>query len=301
MLRAHGPAARHGYTAIEMLAALVISVITIAAVGELAFRQQRFHRDVVSAVERLEQLEQAAGLMPIALRSIAPGEGDIPPGGARDTALEFRATIATGVVCDSGHGSLVLAPANTDPPRLTSILSRPDVGDTLWSLSLVGSAETWTPKSIVTVIDSSTTCLVGGISPWPGAARRVSVVLRVTGQLSAGSGTPLRITRSWRYSIYHASDGDWYLGAREWNAATAKFNTIQPVSGPFVSSSNGGVAFGYFDTSGVAIASGSASTRGIALIQTSFRVDSTLPGKFHHAIGVNASTITKVALRNRLR
>jgi prepilin-type N-terminal cleavage/methylation domain-containing protein len=294
-------AARHGYTIIEILAALVLSAIVIAAVGGLAFRQQRFNRDVIGATERLEQLEQAAGLMPIALRSISPGEGDIPPGGARDTSLEFRATISAGVICDSSRGSLVLAPANTDPPRLASILSRPDIGDTLWSLGLTGSAETWTPRAITAVIDSTTTCLLGGTSPWANATRTISLVIRVTGQLPGGSGTPVRITRPWRYSIYHSSDGDWYLGAREWNSSSMKFNTIQPVSGPFVSPASGGVAFRYFDTSGAVVPSGMATTHGIALVQVSFRVDSTLPGTYRHAIGVIASTTLKIAVRNRVR
>jgi hypothetical protein len=298
----HGPAgARDGYSVVELLVALTVGAIAIGVVGAVSFRQQRFHRDVVAATERFEQLDQATALVPVALRSIATTEGDIPSGGARDTSLEFRATITTAVVCDSGHGSLVLAPVHTGPPWLASILERPDAGDTVWSLTMIGAGESWTPRAIIAVIDSTTTCLIGGLSPWAGPSARPSLVLRVGSPLPAAQGLPVRITRAWKYSIYHASDGDWYLGAREWNAGTLRFNTIQPVSGPFVSAAAQGVAFRYYDSAGVAIASGGSDTRGIALIQVAFRVDSALPGKFAHAIAVNGSSSTSIALRNRPR
>jgi hypothetical protein len=284
-----------------MLVTLTVSAIAITLVGAVALRQQRFHRDVVVAVERLEQLDQATALVPVVLRSIAPGEGDIPPGGARDTSLEFRATIATAVVCDSGHGSLVLAPAHTDPPLLASILDRPGIGDTLWSLTISGTSETWTPRAITGVIDSTTTCLLGGLSPWADQGPRVSVALRVATPLLSGKGGPVRITRSWKYSVYRASDGDWYLGARDWNSGTLQFNIIQPVAGPFVSAVAHGVAFRYYDSAGVAIPSGVSVTGGIATIQVAFSVDSALPGKFVHAIGVRGASIASIALRNQRR
>lgn len=292
---------RSGYSAVEMLVTLTVGAIVITLVGAVGLRQQRFHRDVVAVTERLERLEETAALVPVALRSIAPGEGDIPPGGAHDTSLEFRATIATAVICDSSHGSLVLASAHTDPPRLISILERPDVGDTVWSLTTIGAGEIWTPRAITGVVDSATSCLIGGVSPWADHSAHPSLVLRLAEPPIAGQGTPVRITRSWKYSIYRSSDGEWYLGGREWNSGTLKFNTIQPVSGPFLSAAAQGVAFQYFDSAGVAIASGSAETPRIAVIQVAFSVDTALPGKYAHAIGVRGTAITAIALRNQRR
>lgn len=291
---------RDGYSILELTVALTVGAIVIAAVGATSARQQRFHRDVVAATERMERLNQATALMPIALRSIAPGEGDIPPGGARDTSLEFRATIATAVVCDSGHGSLVLAPVRAEPPHLASILERPDAGDTSWSLVMTDAGENWTPRPITAVIDSTTVCLLGGVSPWTGGAR-TSLVLRLASPLPAGPGTPVRITRLWKYSLYRGSDGDWYLGAREWNAGSLRFNTIQPVSGPFLSPSLHGMSLLYYDSSGVAVPSGSPDTRRIAFIRVGFSVDSALGGALPHAVAVRPSSMTSIALRNRVR
>ena len=288
-----------GHTVLEMLVALSISAIVISLVGAIGYRQQRFHRDVVVAVERIEQLEQAVALMPVALRSISPADGDIPAGGARDTSLEFRATIATAIVCDSGHGTLVLAPTQTDRPRLASVLTRPGAGDTVWSLNLA-TTETWIPRPISAAIDTTTSCLIGGSPPWPGAPR-TSLALRVVAPLGSGRGAPVRITRTWRYSIYRASDGGWYFGAKEWNSSTQRFNTIQPVAGPFVSATAGGLIFRYADSTGAPVPSGAIDTRSIALIEVAFRVDTVIPGKLSHPVGVHGTATAAVALRNRLR
>lgn len=291
---------RGGYTVLEMLVSIVVGTIAIGAVGSFAFRQQRFHRDVAVVVERLDQLEQAASMMPISLRAIAPGESDIPPGGAQDTALEFRAVIASAVVCDSGQGVLLLAPSHTDPPRLASLLTRPGAGDTVWSLTLGDDTNSWLPSAIAGVSDSVTSCIIGGASPW-GSGPRSAIVVHVASPLAAGAGSVIRITRTWRYSIYRASDGAWYLGAKEWNPAALRFNTIQPVSGPFVPPSRAGAAFRYFNASGNPVTSGATDTRSIALIDIALQVDSTMPGTGAHAIGIGPRITASVALRNAAR
>lgn len=290
---------RGGFTVLEMLVTLGLSAIVISLVGAIGIRQQRFHRDVVTAVERLEQLEQAAALIPIALRSISPAEGDIPAGGARDTALEFRATIATAVVCDSGPGTIVLAPTNTNAPHLASILSRPEAGDTAWSLD-IGARDHWIARAIVSVVDTTVSCVLGGLAPWP-AASRPTIALRVGAPVPAAAGSAVRVTRTWRYSIYRGSDGAWYFGAKEWNPTTRRFNTIQPVGGPFLSPAAGGVSFRYADSAGVAIASGADDTRSIALIEIALRVDTLFQGRRSQAVGIRGLATPAVALRNRAR
>jgi hypothetical protein len=285
----------------ELLVALTLGAVVLAMVGGVSVRQQHFYRAVVASTERTERLDQATALIPVAIRSIAPGEGDIPPGGARDTALEFRATIATAVVCDSGHGSLVLAPVRAEPPQLASILQRPDAGDTLWALLTSGADESWAPRPITAVFDSVTTCLIGGLPPWKAPVGQPSLVIRVVGPLPAGQGTPVRITRLWKYSLYRASDGDWYLGARDWNSGAMRFNIIQPVSGPFTSAARHGMALRYYDSTGAVVASGAADPRGIAFIQVAFSVDSGLAGGLGWTVGLRTASTTSIALRNHRR
>src|SRR3954465_15790090 len=114
-----------GHTVIEMLVALSVGALVIGLAATIGFRHQRFHRDVLAAVESSEQLDQVVALTPIGLRGLAPGEGDIAAGSARDTSLEFRATLASAVVCDSATTVAMLAPADVTP-RLASFQTRPE-------------------------------------------------------------------------------------------------------------------------------------------------------------------------------
>jgi hypothetical protein len=68
-------------------------------------------------------------------------------------------------------------------------------------------------------------------------------------------GSPVRFLRRGRYSLYHAADGEWYLGYRRCNAIGAPVcGSVQPLSGPYSpysrNSDQSGVAFEYFDRSG---------------------------------------------------
>ncbi len=72
----------------------------------------------------------------------------------------------------------------------------------------------------------------------------------------------MRVTRPIRYSLYHASDGSWYLGARDWNDASARFNTIQPLAGPFRSPGAGpALSLVRFHRCGAGVAGGAARPR----------------------------------------
>ena len=289
---------RRGHTVVELLVALGIGAVVIGLGASIGFRHQRFHRDIVVAVERSEQLDQIAALLPIALRAIAPGEGDVAPGAARDTSLEFRATIASGVVCDSGSATVVLAPMAASP-RLASMIARPEPGDTAWALEPVGAAERWVPRAIRGVADTVMVCAVGRSRPF-GLTPRTSIALRLDAPLPVGSPA-VRITRPWRYSLYRASDGAWYVGAKEWNPGLARFNTIQPIAGPLLSAAASGLRFRYFDSTGAVLPQGSPATHRIAAIEVALRADSDIPGSYKHAIAIAGRATVVVALRNRLR
>lgn len=273
--------ARRGHSLIEAIIAIGVGTIVVGLTATIGFQHQRFHRDVATAVERTEQLEQVAALMPIAFRSIAPGLGDIAPGAARDTSLEFRSVVTTSVVCDTGHGTVILAPVQ-DVPRLTSVLARPAAGDTAWVLAHEGAGESWAPRPITGVADTLAPCALGG--GWPfGPGILPALALRFANPLPP-PGAVLRVSRPWRYSVYRASDGAWYLGAKEWNPSLGRFNTIQPVGGPFASGTSG-LRFSYRDSAGSTVPAGSPETHRIAVIEVS----------------IERLGLRSVGLRNRLR
>jgi hypothetical protein len=289
---------RPGHTVVEMLVALVVGALVLGLGASIGFRHQRFHRDVLVAIERAETLDQLVALMPISVRSIAPGEGDIPVSGARDTSLEFRAVIMGAAVCDSGSTTVLTAPL-TLPVRLSSTLARPEAGDTAWFLDTSPALETWAPRVIVAVSDSMATCRLGSALPF-GSAPRKSIAFRLASTAPVASSV-VRVTRPWRYSLYHASDGGWYLGAKEWNTAAGKFNTIQPVAGPLASASAGGLKFRYLDSLGSLLPTVPPDTRRIAAIEVAFRVDSVIAGKYAHATTIRGRASAVIALRNPAR
>ena len=286
---------RSGYSLLEAIIVLGVGGMVLALCGAVGFHHQRFHRDIAAVVERSEQLEQVVSLLPISLRSLSPSLGDIAPGGARDTSLQFRGTIASAVVCDSVQQGALLAPA-LESPTLSAFASRPEVHDTAWILEPGSDAEHWQPRSITAVADTSIVCLLGGIAPF-GLVPRSAMILRWNGPASS-TGAVLRVTRPWRYSVYRAADGFWYFGAKEWSPASGRFNTIQPVAGPLLAASYG-LRFQFFDSAGIGIPSGAANTAQIARIDVTLTTDSVLPSGGRAGIRARRGMTTSVALRNR--
>ena len=87
--------------------------------------------------------------------------------------------------------------------------------------------------------------------------------------MNAGGGTPLRVTRHERWVFYRASDGRWYLGLRDWNTAAARFNTSQPVAGPFIRALRSGERTGlrFYDSLGNALVPDGTNEGSIARVR----------------------------------
>jgi len=257
---------------VELVVAMTVGGIVLALVASVSVRQQRIYADVAARGALSGQLRQAATLLPIELRGVASGAGDIRE--ARDTAIEFRATLATAVVCDTQPASLVLAPPDGHHTTFASYLAPVSVGDTAWLFTPDDSAGRWRPFSVTQIATLS-----------PGSCDRLGPSLlaealvssRTTQRLSEQSatagaiGSVIRVTRPVRYSLYRGGDGRWYLGQRDWNVGIARFNTIQPVSGPYSSPSSRGLVFEYFDSTGAPLATPVGNPRLIASIRVSVR------------------------------
>jgi hypothetical protein len=88
---------------------------------------------------------------------------------------------------------------------------------------------------------------------------------------------PVRFTRRVRVSTYRSSDGEWYLGLREWNPSLERFNTIQPVAGPLLphGGSPPGFRLEYRDASGAQLSPPDPAS--IAVVTVIARGDSRRP------------------------
>jgi prepilin-type N-terminal cleavage/methylation domain-containing protein len=258
--------ARRGVTLVELLVAMTLLGIITAAFMLTGLRQEENHRSLAMRSRARVQLREAVAALPIELRGVSPADGDIPPGGARDSTLEFRSTVAVGVACAVENERIEL-PRHSSGWTHSSMLSRPETGDSAWFLLAgEGTPATWVGRGIASVGASSGTC--GAYEPEDAAGTRA--ILHLVTDPSAPRvvpGAPVRVTRRLRYSIYRSStDGEWYLGAREWNASMERFDVVQPIAGPFTSPrATRGLPsrFRYFDRDDVELASGSQATTSI--------------------------------------
>jgi hypothetical protein len=267
-----------------------LSAIVLGLVSSIGTRLQRQLAAESARLAVGDQLNSAAELLPLELRSLSPLAGDIAE--ARDTSLQFRSSLASGVVCGAAGSTLLLAPFLTAGARSVALTAVS--GDTAWLLAPNDTTDRWQPLRIGAVRRAN-----GGCPALDASGSAVFDVahlwsLDVLDPVLASAGAIVRITRPVRYSVYHASDGRWYLGMRTWNVAATQFNTIQPVSGPYEPPGSGGTQFEYFDDAGAALPLGTDVSR-IARIEVALRGQPATAG----APSAIDSVRSVIALRNR--
>jgi prepilin-type N-terminal cleavage/methylation domain-containing protein len=263
---------RSGFTLAELVISLAVAGVVLALLGAISVREQRVFSDLADRAALDGQLRDAAAILPVDLRALSPAAGDVRD--ARDTAIELRATIANGVVCDTASGSFVLPPPVADGGALyATSLGAVSPGDTLWLLVSGDSTTDWRPVGVASASSAPAgQCAAGGPRLTPAVLALPRGRLTLSGSVPAGAmGSPFRVTRAIRYSVYRASDGAWYLGERDWNSVLLRFNTIQPVAGPLLAASAGGVRFTYRDSTGATLATPVTNTAAIRLIDIVLR------------------------------
>ena len=263
---------RRAFTLVELVVTLAIGGVAFGAFTAVVAQQERTHAKLAHRI-RARALA-VEGLAPLVreLRTASFESGDIVL--ALDSAIELRATVASVFVCEAHEGAVVTA--------LASTVSPPKVGDTLWAFAPDDSGQ-WLPRPIASVTTApasdSTACAAPPTAPGAtldGHAPPSRYVLGVAEPTVLQRGTPLRVTRRVRYSLYRAPDSQWYLGRREWSGGLGRFETIQPVSGPFrahaaAGSDQSGVEIRYLDEGNVEIEPASATTERIARIEITVR------------------------------
>jgi len=212
-----------------------------------------------------ERTRQASAIAPIDLRALDPRAGDLRADVASDTVLEARTTLAAGIACAVDGSSVALVPASAAGGLLGSFVSLPDPGDTAWALVVDDSIEYWRPIPLRAAALSRGRCPASDsalVRPDEATATQLVLdagALDATAPESSGAavlapGTPVRVTRPIRYLVYRAGDRHWYLGLREWNPSTARFDVVQPVSGPHDGEgASAGLRFRYLNAVGDAL------------------------------------------------
>lgn len=233
---------RRGLSLVELLVAASLAAVVFGAATTSLLRQQRSHARILAVTDGDAQSRAALLVAGAQLAMLDPRAGDLAAGEAEDSAIQFRALVASSFACATETGAATLLPDQGDTVPLGGSASAPRPGDTLWWLP----DSSWRAAPVSSASTVTTSCVAPVASS--GAAQRLA--LGSTDTIPAG--TPLRVTRPARFGVYRASDGTWQLGYREWNDPTHRFAAPQPVVGPLVPRTGRRPSgFRYFDSAGV--------------------------------------------------
>ena len=215
---------RRGWTLHEMVVSLGVMGGVIALAAHMATSQLRFFRGVGEIAALRGQLGQASAIAASVLWSASPAAGDIVV--AQDSAIELHASIGAAVACAGAPGRVTIPAATSDRGNtLGAYLTAPNEGDRMVALFEDTTGAVWLTLRVAAAPVAEGVC--AAFSSPAGAW-----ILALEEPVTVPSGTPLRFTRPLRLSLYRASDSKWYLGARDWNGTSQRFNAIQPVAGP---------------------------------------------------------------------
>jgi len=297
-------ARRIGVSLIELLVALGLAGLVGGIIAITLGRQQQFYRNSAETGFVRESVRDAMDVLSTDIRQLSVADTVRLMG---DSAIEFFSTIGTSIVCTRTGDEIGLPVNRLSGNSLSSFLAQPDTGDI--AAFYIGSLGRWERYRIAGVFSRSlsNSCPVGtGFStPSDPQTGSTGLVLSLGGLLSESvrPGAPVRLLRRGRYSLYHASDGAWYLGYRRCNAiGPSVCGSVQPVSGPYRSYSSDrrltGVVFEYFDSIGQRV----TASNSFALA----RVDITARADAGAAIAspagrISDSATTTVSIRNRIR
>jgi prepilin-type N-terminal cleavage/methylation domain-containing protein len=226
-MRPHSLArSRRGFTLIEIMIAVTLLGIIGSILTAVLVRQQRFHRAVTQVTDARARMRDIATILPTDLRSISTAGRDIL--GISDTSIQFRAFVGASIVCKYATGSGVTPAIIELPPTelasgnvLASWINPPQPNDIAY-LYDSGTADgnlddTWGPFTISDTASEANSAWCPSTSGFTTAAdnssRRYRISLSTAPvQTRVEIGAPIRFAREVRYSIYRASDNQWYVG-----------------------------------------------------------------------------------------
>jgi len=292
---------RSGVTLAELAVVLALIGLLGSVIGVTLLRQQRFYRGTAELLHARAGVRDAMELLSTDIRGMSVADTVRL---LADSAIEFFANVGSSVVCQTGDGMSAGLPGSS-PSRgnaLTAFLTRPDTGDiaVFHRDSMEGPSE-W-ERHRISGFSARPIAVTCPASDATGSGFLVELQTALSSHVSAGA--PVRFVRRGRYSLYHASDGRWYLGYRRCNAVGASTcGAIQPLSGPYREYSSEprhtGLLFEYFDGSGIRLAQGSSPL-------TLARVDISARAESRHRIMVEGresvpadSATVAIAIRNR--
>jgi hypothetical protein len=270
-------------------------------------RQQRFYRGASELLYVRESVRDAMEVLSTDIRRTSVADTVRL---AADSAIEFFATIGASVVCQIVANDVGLPAAHASGNSLSAFLAAPDTGDlALFHIEPGVGNERWERHRISGFAPQS---LASSCPPRSRLSQQSDLGVGATGFLvtlttplggDVKPGGVVRFIRRARYSLYRASDGDWYLGYRRCNAiGPSACGAVQPVSGPYRAYNRDppltGLLFEYFDAAGQAL-DAAAAPLALARVDVTARSESEnqLPGGSPIARRIADSATISIAVR----
>ena len=256
-------ARRRGLTLPELLIAIILLAIIGTALTRVMVKQQQYYKDASLTAGAKRELRLGATVLPSELRSISSSGGDILT--MSESEVLLRAYIGSSVVCArTATDEIWVPPTNLARHTLTSFVTRPQVGDTVFLYNendLKGSEDDqWEMRTIIATSNSTAACPGApytdpALDP-PATKPRIRYQLDANLPDSVKVGAVIRFTRPVRYRIYQETSGAWYLGLAEYSGGA--WGSSSPLAGPyrpFAANDNGasGLQFRYYDSLGVRV------------------------------------------------
>ncbi|HEY2856446.1 MAG TPA: hypothetical protein VGJ18_26625 [Gemmatimonadaceae bacterium] len=308
--------ARAGLTLTELMISIVLLGLLGGLIVGFLLKQQRFYSGANEILLTRTQVRQASVMMPSDLRGISSPAGDIYA--MTDTSIDFRSTFGSSYICRNdrttsqipvppvnlGKGSALTVwtqtPANNDSLALYVDSTNSSTVDDSWSYHRI----TTTTIAFSNATPGCTSAS-GLMKTTDATVSNPSYSFTLSPQQSAtvSPGAAVRFFKRVHYSLYQASDNNWYLGYYDCRTSrTPVCNPIQPIAGPLKPYVAGqpqlaGVRFTYYDTTGAVTANRLAVSRISVLLQgqgtRTIQLAGGSPQTFSDSLRI------EVALRNR--
>lgn len=288
-----------GSTLLELIVALPIAALLGTVAMALLLDTHKLARRLNSTTEITRELRQASSILASEIRPLAAS--DVVAW--TDTSLDFRSLAGSGIVCATPSANVIdLLPLNGSDALRTSWFAAPQGGDDIYTVATDSAIAprdgNWRASTLSTSSSvASSQCTARALMTL--GASSASNVVRLT--LAAGLalrpaiGSPVRIARRTRYSLYKASDGLWYLGRKTYNGVV--WTTIQPVAGPLDKPIQRGLLLQVLDSANNVMIAGSPRTpHSVALLLRGSSQWTRQGGQ----PGVRDSVLVHVALRGQM-
>jgi prepilin-type N-terminal cleavage/methylation domain-containing protein len=216
-------APRRGLSLIELLIVLTILAIVGGLMVNVLIKQQRFNRALTETADSRARMRDIATILPTDLRGASSIGQDLLAIG--QTSMQFRSSIGSSVLCAIAGASVIELPPTTlaSGQVLTAWINPPAPGDIAFiyddGLGAGNVDDSWRQFIITDTTSASNPawCPSIGVAPFTApaddGARRYRITLDAAlNPVRIKPGAPIRFAREVRYSLFAASDANWYVG-----------------------------------------------------------------------------------------